>query len=453
MEGCVDDPPGRGYLGAPMRGIAIGLLGAGTIGTGTLRIIEGNREQIERRLNATVHVKRVLVRDLGRSRDVDVDRGLLTTDPNDVIRDPDIRVVVELIGGIEPARTYVLRALRAGKHVVTANKALLAAHGQEIFSVAAAHDLSVYFEGSVAGGVPILRSLREGLASDSIECITGIVNGTSNYVLDAMTRTGQSYEVALAAAQEAGYAEADPTLDVEGKDAAHKLALLALVSFGIRVHPDKISTEGITRIRPFDIRTADALGYVIKSLAIAKLDSGGLTLRVHPTLVPKRHVLAGVHGSYNAVLVESRALGRSLYYGRGAGMMPTAMAVVSDIIEVCRAMMGFAESGPPPQAFRDIQAAEPRAIEHVVTENYLCTHVPNVPGVLGRVSSCLGRHGVSIKQMHQDTPGPNEPIDMVIITEHVEDAKMRSAIAELDDFDDILAPSLRIRILDPEPVD
>ena len=437
----------------PMRSISIGLLGAGNVGAGVLRILEENREAIESRLGAHVQVAGVLVRDPSRARAVAVDADLLTTEPAALLDDPQTRVIVELIGGIEPARTWVLRALRSGKHVVTANKALLATCGREIFAEAARQGVSVYFEGSVAGGVPILRTLREGLASDRIIGLAGIVNGTCNYILDSMTRKGLPYEEALALAQSAGFAEADPTMDVTGVDAAQKLALLALVSFGKRIDPDQIPTEGIERLRPFDVEMARRLGYVIKSLALADLDDDGLYLRVHPAMVPSSSVFAGVHGPYNAILVRSAALGRSLYYGHGAGMMPTGMAVVSDVVEVCRSLLAFADAGPPPQAFRRIEDAAAAPIGDLRCENYLCAHVPNVPGILGRVASCLGRHGVSIKRMNQDTPGPGEPIDMVILTEAVEDRKVVAALAELDTFDDVLAPTHRVRILDPDPLE
>ena len=437
-----------------MRAIHVGLLGLGNVGAGVIKILDENREDIEGRLAASVRVSRVLVRDVDKPREVFVDASLLTTDIAAVIDDPDVRVVIEVIGGIEPARSWVLAALAAGKHVVTANKALLAEHGEEIFAAAAARGLSVYFEGSVAGGIPVLRALREGLASDRIERITGIVNGTSNYILDAMTRHGIAYEEALKRAHEAGYAEADPTLDVEGFDAAHKLALLTLVSFGLRVDPKAIHTTGITGIRPFDIRMAREHGYVIRSLAIAELDADGRPmLRVHPTFLPEWHVLAGVHGAYNAVQVESRALGRSLYYGQGAGMMPTGMAVVSDLVEVCRELMTFNESGPPPEAFHGVTSVEAAPLDQQVSENYLCVHVPNVPGILGRVASCLGRHGVSIKRVNQDTPVPGEDVNMVIWTEAVEEHKLQSALAELDEFDDTAGPTDRIRIMPAEAVD
>ena len=436
-----------------MKSIAIGLLGAGNVGGGVVRILDENRESIERRLGATVSVRRVLVRDLKRARDVDVPEHLLTTDANEVLADPDVRVVVELIGGIEPARSHVLDAIRRGKHVVTANKALLGTHGREIFDEAARCGVSVFFEASVAGGVPILRSLREGLASDEIQRLSGIVNGTSNYILDAMAREGSSYDDALAAAQAAGYAEADPTFDVEGIDAAQKLALLALVSFGVRVDPMAIPTEGITRVRPFEHQMAEELGYVIKSIAVARSDERGLMLAVYPCMVPRGSLLADVAGSYNAVLVESRALGRSMYYGRGAGMMPTGTAVVSDIIEVGRGLQSFAEGRPPPQAFSRIEEGTPISLDDERSENYLCVHVPNIPGVLGRVASCLGEHGVSISRMNQEAPGDSEVVDMVILTELVEEKKLQAAIAALDRFEDALAPAHRLRILPPDPLD
>jgi homoserine dehydrogenase len=393
------------------------------------------------------------VRDPGRERHVGVPSELMTTDAQAVLADPDVRVVVELIGGIEPARSHVIDAIRRGKHVVTANKALLGLHGKEIFAEAARCGVSVFFEASVAGGIPILRTLREGLASDEILRLTAIVNGTSNYILDAMARHGTTFDAALEAAQRAGYAEADPRADVDGIDAAQKLALLALVSFGLRIDPAAIPTEGITRIRPFEHHMAKQLGWVVKSVAVARNDPQGPMLAVYPAMVPRGSLLADVRGTYNAVLVESRALGRSLYYGQGAGMMPTGTAVVSDIIEVCRGLQSFAVGRPPPQAFASVEEARPRPLDMERSENYLCVHVPNVPGVLGRVATCLGAHGVSIQRMNQDTPAPGEPIDMVILTEPVEEHKLVAALQAVDRFEDVLAPTRRLRILPPDPVD
>ena len=432
-----------------MREIGIGLLGAGNVGVGVVRILRDNRDAIERRLGARLSVQRILVRDLARERIDEIDRELLTDKPDLVLADPSVRVVVELVGGIEPAKQWLLASIRQGKHVVTANKALLAEHGRELFDEAQRHGVSIFFEGSVAGGIPILRTLREGLASDRIVGLTGIVNGTSNYILDTMARRGASYDAALAQALRAGFAEADPTLDVSGRDAAQKLALLALVSFGVRVDPAAIPTEGITAIRPFDHEMAAELGYVIKSLAVARVREDGLHLAVYPALVPLPHLLANVQGSFNAVLVESAALGRSLYYGRGAGSLPTGMAVVSDIIEICRGLLSFAEGGPPPQAFAEIEDAVPMPLSSERGENYLCVQVPNKPGILGRVASTLGRHAISIKRVYQDTGKRIDGVDLVVITEVARDADVVAALAELAQMDDVTAPPSRLRVLPP----
>lgn len=418
-----------------------------------VRILQENQADIERRLGASVRVKKILVRSLERERDATMPANLLTTDPREVLDDPEIRIVVELMGGIEPALSMVLDALGRSKHVVTANKALMSTHGEVLFAEAQRRGVAINFEAAVAGGIPILRALREGLASDRIERITGIVNGTSNYILDAMSHTGASYDEALKEAQAAGFAEADPTLDVGGGDAAQKLSLLALLGFGLRVDPAAIPTEGITRVRAFDIAAADALGYVIKSLAEAEQTPEGPALSVHPVLVPKEHILATVRGSYNAVLVESRAMGRSLYHGRGAGPMPTGMAVVSDIIELCRHMFAFDAGRPPPEAFSTVEPATPRPLSETAHENYLCVHVTNVPGILGRVASCLGRHGVSVKRVEQNLRGPGEPVDMVVVTERVQEASVQAAVSEIDAFDDVQAPTHRFRIRESEEIE
>ncbi len=447
-------PRGTGPYGAgDMREVVIGLLGAGNVGGGVARILQENQADIERRLGASVRVKKILVRNLERTRDATMPRALLTTDPREVLEDPEIRIVVELMGGIEPALTMILEALSRSKHVVTANKALMATHGKVLFAEAQRRGVAINFEAAVAGGIPILRALREGLASDRIERITGIVNGTCNYILDAMSRTGATYADALKDAQAAGFAEADPTLDVGGGDAAQKLSLLTLLAFGLRVDPAAIATEGITRVRSFDIAAADALGYVFKSLAEARQTPEGPALSVHPMLVPKEHILATVRGSYNAVLVESRAMGRSLYHGRGAGPMPTGMAVVSDIIELCRHIFAFDAGRPPPEAFSTIVEAVPRPTSDEAHENYLCVHVTNVPGILGRVASCLGRHEVSVKRLEQDLHGAGQAVDMVVVTERVPEARVRAAVAEIDGLDEVTGPTHRFRIREPDTIE
>ena len=428
-----------------MKPINVGLLGIGTVGGGTYTVLKRNAEEITRRAGRPIRIVTVADKNLELARKVTGGEVKLTDDAFSVVTDPGIDIVVELIGGYGIARTLVLEAIAAGKHVVTANKAVLAERGAEIFATAAEHRRAVYFEGSVAGGIPILRSLREGLASDRIEAVAGIVNGTSNFILDAMTRSGADFNEALRGAQAAGYAEADPTLDVSGGDAAHKLALLALVAWGVRVHAPAISVEGITGITAFDIRAAGELGYLIKSLAIAHDTPAGPCLRVHPTLVPRTHVLAGVTGAYNAVLVESRALGRSLYYGRGAGMMPTAVAVVSDILELARDLVAGV-APPVAAAVREQGASAVNPFDALEHENYLCVQVPNLPGVLGRVATCLGRHGVSISRMVQDRPGRG-PVPMIILTEAVSERAMQAALVELATSPDLAAPATRIRLL------
>lgn len=431
-----------------MRTIQIGVLGLGNVGAGLLRCLKDGSSRIATRVGAHIEVRKILVRDRARARAVEFDADRLTTDVHDILGDPEIAVVVELIGGIEPARAHVLAALRAGKHVVSANKALLSAHGEEIFRVADEAGVNLLFEGAVAGGIPVLRSIRDGLSGDRIESMLGIVNGTANYMLDAMTRTRSSYADALARAQREGYAEADPTLDVSGGDAAHKLALLACLGFSMRVDPEDIEVEGIESITAADIRAADRLGYVIRSLAVADLDGAGRPrLRVHPTLVGKDHVFAGVHGAFNAVLVRSTGLGESMYYGQGAGMMPTGVAVASDLVDLCREL---ALEGRSTLDRRLAGAGGPARLGDmagILNENYICVRVDNVVGVLGRVASCLGHHGVSIRHMTQDSPDGGVHMNMRIITDAVAESKLRSALAELEAQPEFSGQIKRLRIL------
>lgn len=433
-----------------MRSIHIGILGLGNVGSGALQILQERQAILAKRVGAHLRVKRILVRDLERPRDVAVREDMLCTDAAEIVEDPNIEVVVELIGGLEPARSHVLAAIRNGKHVVTANKALMAEHGDEIFDLAARHRVSVYFEGSVAGGIPIVRALREGLASDQIDSICGIINGTSNFILDSMSREGCGYEDALAQAQAAGYAEADPTLDVSGGDAAHKLALLALVCFGVRVDAAKIPIEGIESLTKVDMEAAKELGYVIKSLAIAdRGEQERPCLRVHPTLVPREHILAGVSGSFNAVLVHSRALGSSMYYGRGAGMMPTGVAVVSDIIEVCRDLAASVDANYSGEhaSSKGVHAVNMTPIDALCCENYLRFFVQNRPGVLGQLASTLGRYEVSIKSMSQDSPDEGVHMNVRIITEAVAEIQVAQALDELGTSEAVIGPVSRLRML------
>lgn len=435
---------------ASVRTIHIGLLGLGTVGAGVLRILRDHQASLERRLGARMVVKRALVRDLSRARRVDDVASLLTDDPAQVLEDPEIDVVVELVGGTGAAREFVSRALGAGKHVVTANKALLATHGGDLAAAARSAGRALGFEGAVAGGIPIVRAIQDGLASDEVVSLCGIVNGTCNYVLDQMTRCEMGYAEAVALAQREGYAEADPTLDVGGFDAAHKLAVLTAVGFGVRVGGDTVHVEGIEAVRAFDIEVARDLGCVIRSVAVASRGDAGLHLRVHPVLLATDHVLAGVQGAFNAVLVESKGLGPSMYYGQGAGMMPTAVAVVSDLVEVAR---GALRGQDPhvhgaPLLGGDLETQESLPMDALSHRNYLCVHTPHRAGVLGRVASTLGRHGVSIARVRQDAPDEAGHARMIIITERVREDAMRAALAELDGGGDCEQPTVRIRFLE-----
>ena len=434
-----------------MRRISVGLLGLGNVGSGVVKLLSENAEGIARRLGGpTVEVRRVAVREADKPRLVDVDRALVTTDAMSVVQDPQVEIVVEMIGGEEPARTYVLAALAAGKHVVTANKALLAAHGDELFAAAEARGVDLYFEASVGGGVPVIRALREGLASDRVDELVGIVNGTSNFLLTAMTDSARPFGEILAEAQHKGYAEADPSLDVDGWDAAHKLCVLVPLCFGTRIRVDQVLVEGLRDVEPIDFRYAERFGYVIKPLVIAKDHGDSVEVRVHPTLIPRRFMLASVNGVYNAVYVSSQALGSSMYYGRGAGMMPTAVAVVSDVIEVSRNVLASAAGAPlrrlsSPRVERRIRA--PGELE---SRYYLRFTVADKPGVLAALARILGEHNISIHEMVQEgRPGENaspEPVTVVMTTHKAVERSMQAALAQIGQLDVVLRPTRLLRI-------
>lgn len=443
--------------------VRIGLLGCGTVGTGVLRILRDNAADIEARLGVPVEVAAIAVSDLRKVRDPAVPADLLTTDPARVLDDPAVQVVVEVIGGYEPARTHLLRALEHGKHVVTANKALLARHGAEIFEAADLHKRDVIFEASVGGGIPVIRMLREGLASDRVRSIHAIINGTSNFILTAMSAEGRSYGDALREAQRLGYAEADPTMDVKGTDAAQKLAILMSLAFGTAFAFDSFLTEGIDRVTADDIRFARGFGYEVKPLAVARAHEGdggegsdggdgGIEARVHPALVPKNHILASVHGVFNAIQVDSAALGPILLHGQGAGMLPTAAAVVSDVIEMGRNLLGgtsgriphlaFHEGHLPPRSLRP--AAETRSAF------YLRFPVRDEPGVLGAITGILGRKGISISRMIQDDVQPGAPasgpVQVVLLTHVAREGDVMDALAEIGRLGVVLEPPAYLRV-------
>ena len=433
-----------------MRTIGVGLLGLGNVGSGLIKLLDDNREAIADRIGASVDVRRILVRAVDKPRLVDVDKGLITRKASEVLDDPEIKVIVELIGGEDAAREFVLGAIERGKHVVTANKALLAVHGDEIFEAAEKRGVQVLYEASVCGGIPIIRALRDGLASDRIHEIYGIVNGTSNYILSKMADDGRPFAEVLAEAQAAGYAEADPSLDVDGWDAAHKLCILTSLCFAVRVHPTQLLVEGLRDIAPIDFHYAEKFGYVIKPLAIAKDHGDSVEARVHPTMVSRRFLLSTVSGVFNAVYVSSGALGGSMYYGRGAGMMPTAVAVVSDLIEVARDILGSASSGLPLRLhIRDWKDRPIRDASMLVSRYYLRFGVIDRPGVLAQLAGILGEHGISISEVVQEgARKEGESVTVVVTTHSANEQAMQEALATFAKLPARVDKTRLIRILE-----
>jgi homoserine dehydrogenase len=411
-----------------MEPIRVGLLGCGTVGGGVVRLLGAKAEHIARSVGAPVEVARVLVRDGSKLRVPELDGARVTTDPEVVLGDPAIDLFVEVMGGVSPARQLVERAIDTGRSVVTANKMLLAMHGPALVDRAIAHGVDLAFEGSVGGGIPVVRVLRDALASDSIVGLSGIVNGTCNFVLSRMRSDGLGFDAAVREAQERGYAEADPSLDVDGHDAAHKLVVLAMLAFGARVEAERVPTEGIRSVEPIDHRFAEHFGFVIKHLAVGYDRGESVELRVHPSLVRRESQLASVHGVLNAISLEGRALGPTLLSGRGAGDMPTAVSVVADVLGVARAR----RSGVSGLATRLIQtrARALTPIDDVTCRYYLRFAVHDRPGVLARLAGALGDAGVSIEQMVQDggRGSTGVPVDIVMLTHEARERQVRNAL-------------------------
>jgi homoserine dehydrogenase len=429
-----------------VRTIGVALLGLGNVGGGVVKLLSENAAAIEARLGARIEVRAIAVRDPDKSkRIVDVDRTLLSADTDATVRRPDVEIVCELMGGTTDAKRAVLAAIGAGKHVVTANKALLAEHGAEVFGAADAAGVDVYYEAAVCGGVPIIRVLREGLASDRVEALWGIVNGTSNYILSTMTETRRPFADILADAQALGYAEADPTLDIGGGDAAHKLAILASLCFGTSVDVRAIPTDGIDIVEPIDLAYADRFGYVVKPLVIARDHGTAIEARVHPALVPANWLLADVSGAKNAVYVQSYALGPSMYYGAGAGMLPTAMSVVSDIIEIGRNIFARAAGGARPVRPRPAAQRPLLPLADIRAKYYLRFGVLDQPGVLGQLMTILGAHAISIEQVVQDAKSA-DPVAVVVLTHEAREGDIRRALAEIDRLPVVKSPARLIRI-------
>jgi homoserine dehydrogenase len=435
-----------------MRKISVGLLGLGNVGSGVVKLLADNAEAIRQRLGgSSVEISRIAVREADKPRLVDVPARLITTDVRAVLADPEVEIVLELIGGEEPARAYLREAIERGKHVVTANKALLAAHGDELFAAAEQHGVDLYYEASVGGGVPIIRALREGLASDRVTELVAIVNGTSNFLLTSMTDEARPFDEVLREAQDKGYAEADPTLDVDGWDAAHKLCVLVPLCFGTRIRVEQVLVEGLRGIAPIDFKYAERFGYVIKPLVIGKDHGDSVEARVHPTLIPRRFMLAGVNGVYNAVYVSSYALGSSMYYGRGAGMMPTAVAVVSDVIEVSRNLLASSAGGAPLR-LRKREALTERRIRapgELQSRYYLRFGVNDKPGVLAQLAGILGEHDISISEVVQEgIRQEGQPVTVVVTTHEAREQNVQAALAIIDRLPAVLEKTRLLRIFE-----
>ena len=428
-----------------MEKLRIGLLGLGQIGSGVYSILTAKKDYFTREIGVQFILQKIAVRHPGKKRAVRVPRALLTTNALSVVRDPAIDVVVELIGGTREARTYVLEALRRGKHVVTANKALLAEHGDEIFETASRRKRWIFFEASVGGGIPVIKALREGLVANRIDSIHSIINGTSNYILTRMTEDHSDFTEALKEAQKKGYAEADPKLDIEGVDAAHKLAILARFAFGGKVRFREIYCEGISRIRSEDIAFAEEFGYRVKLLAIAKSSRDGIEARVQPTLLPKSHILANVNGSYNAILMHGDEVGNVLFYGRGAGARPTGSAVLSDLVDIAKLQTNcFDDAALRMRAIRP--ALKIKNISSILSRYYLRFHVIDQPGVLSKISRVLGLHRISISDVIQKERSEGSVVPLILLTHDAHERDVRNAISAIDRLRVVQGKSQVIRI-------
>jgi homoserine dehydrogenase len=428
--------------------IKVGLLGIGTVGSGTFKVLQRNQEEIRRRAGRGIQIAMVADLDTARAQAVVGEHATVVNDARAVIANPEIDIVIELIGGYGIAKALVLEAIAAGKHVVTANKALLAVHGTEIFEAARAKGVIVAFEAAVAGGIPIIKALREGLTANRIEWVAGIINGTTNFILSEMRAKGLDFGVVLKQAQELGYAEADPTFDIEGVDAAHKATIMSAIAFGIPVQFDRAHVEGITALQAADIRYAEQLGYRIKLLGITRRRDSGIELRVHPTLIPSTRLIANVEGAMNAVVVQGDAVGTTLYYGKGAGSEPTASAVIADLVDITRLHTADADHRVPHLAFQPGQLASTPilAIDEVVTAFYLRLVVADKAGVLARITGILAEHDISIDAVLQRESAEGEKqTDLIILTHDTVEGRMKKALAQMQALPTVLAPIVKIR--------
>ena len=436
-----------------MKAIQVGLMGIGTVGSGTFNVLQRNQEEIKGRAGRGIEITMVADLDTARAKQIVGEGVAVVNDARALIANPDIEIVVELIGGYGIAKTLVMEAIAAGKHVITANKALLAVHGSEIFEAAQKRGVIVAFEAAVAGGIPIIKALREGLTANRIQWIAGIIHGTTNFILREMRDTGLDFDVVLKEAQRLGYAEADPTFDIEGVDAAHKATIMSAIAFGIPVQFHKAYVEGITKLSATDIRYAEQLGYRIKLLGITRRREGeGVELRVHPTLVPAKRLIANVEGAMNAVVVNGDAVGTTLYYGKGAGSEPTASAVIADLVDVTRLATSDPQHRVPHLAFQPGQMRDVGVLpmDRVITSCYLRLRVADEKGVLARVATILAENGISIDavlQREADEVGGegSTHTDLIILTHEAREGAMNAALAQLQGLPSVLAPIVRIR--------
>jgi homoserine dehydrogenase len=432
-----------------MKPIKVGLLGLGTVGSGTFNVLKRNQEEIMRRAGRAIEITMVAVRNVERAKEIVKDEVEIVTDGNLVVNHPDIDIVIELIGGNDVAKDLVLKAIANGKHVVTANKALIAKHGNEVFTAAQDKGVMVAFEAAVAGGIPIIKALREGLTANRIQWIAGIINGTTNFILSEMRDKGLDFATVLKQAQALGYAEADPTFDIEGIDAAHKLTIMASIAFGIPTQFDKAYVEGITKLEATDIEYAEQLGYRIKLLGITKRSDAGIELRVHPTLIPEKRLIANVEGAMNAVLVQGDAVGATLYYGKGAGSEPTASSVIADVVDITRLATADPEHRVPYLAFQPNALSDLKVlpISEVFTSYYLRMRVEDKPGVLADVTKILAEFSISIDAMLQKEPAEGESrTDIIMLTHQTQEKNVNAAIAQIEALASVTGQVTKLRL-------
>jgi homoserine dehydrogenase len=435
-----------------MKTINVGLLGCGTVGTGVAKLLIDSGHVIGARLGATLNLKRVADLDTQKDRDIQFEKDVLTTDSVAVVNDPDIDIIIEMIGGEGIAKELILKAIENGKQIITANKALLAKHGNLLFKAAAEKGVDLAYEAAVGGCMPIIKTLRESLVGNRIQSMTGILNGTCNYILTQISDQRRTFSDALSEAQAKGYAEADPTLDVEGMDTAHKIAILTALAYGMEINLPDVYIEGISKITPLDVEFAEHFGYRIKLLAISKKQGDTIEARVHPTMIPFDNLLSNVNGTLNAVTVSGDAVGDIMLYGRGAGMMPTASAVISDAVDIARNLMTGTTCRIPPLAFQkdNIQTLKIMPMDEIVTHYYFRFVVLDRPGVLSQISGVLGEHNISIQSMQQKGRKTDGSVPVVMISHRAKEADVQNALTEINDLDVVSEQTALIRIEDEQ---